>query len=436
MDRLDIGLISIVACMALMAIRVPIGVALISMSFIGIAWVINLNAAWGILSSIPYSFIATWELSAIPMFLLMGYVAAWSGMTKGLFTAMRLLFNWIPGNLAVASVGAAALFSAASGSSPATSAALARIAVPEMLKSKYDPALATGTIAAAGTLGSLIPPSIIMIIYGVFTNTEIGPLFVAGFLPGLLTAVCFSAMIIIRVKAKPALAPSSKLTLAPEERAAAYRDLWPLPTLIIGVLGGIMTGVFSPTEAGAVGALLAVLIAATRRSLSATVLWQSLRDAAISTAVIFFIAIGAAMFQRLMGISQIPAFFSGLILDFSDNKYIVILLISLIYLVLGCFLEPIGIMLLTLPIVLPLLIDLEIDLIWFGILSVKLLEIGLVTPPLGLNVYVVNTSLGGRVPLTTIFRGVTWFVVTDLFVLLMLVSFPQISLWLPGITAK
>lgn len=432
MDRLDMGLISVGVALVLMMIRVPIGLSLISVSFFGIAAIAGWRAAWGVMSSIPYSFIAAWELSAVPMFLLMGYVAARAGITNGLFNAMRMLFSWVPGSLAVASVGAAALFSAASGSSPATSAALARIAVPEMIKAKYEKGLATGTIAAAGTLGSLIPPSIIMVIYGVFTNTAIGPLFVAGVIPGVLTAIAFSLMIMMRVKFKPSLAPRSKVNLTEEERKAALMDIWPLPTLILGVLGSIMMGIASPTEAGALGALLAIVIAWQRKSLSVNMLWNSLIDAAISTSVIFFIALGAAMFQRLLGISQIPAFFSESILSISDNKYVVILLICLIYLVLGMFLESIGIMLLTLPVIMPLLSALDINLIWFGIISVKLLEIGLVTPPLGLNVYVVKSSLGRQVDLMTIFKGAGWFIATDIVVLTLLVAFPILSLWLPA----
>lgn len=432
MDRLDIGLISVGVALVLMAVRVPIGLSLISVSFVGIAAISSWKAAWGVLSTIPYSFIAAWELSAVPMFLLMGYVAARAGITNGLFAAMRVLFSWVPGSLAVASVGASALFAAASGSSTATSAALARIAVPEMIKAKYHKGLATGTIAAAGTLGSLIPPSIIMVIYGVFTNTAVGPLFVAGVIPGILTAVAFSTMIMIRVKLEPSLAPRSQVNLSEEECKAAFRDIWPLPTLILVVLGSIMLGIASPTEAGALGALMAILIAWKRKSISLGMLWDSLLDTATSTAGIFFIAIGAAMFQRLMGISQIPAFFSDSILSISDNKYVVILMISVVYLILGMFLDSIGIMLLTLPVVLPLLVALDFNMIWFGILVVKLLEIGMVTPPLGLNVYVVKSSLGNQVDLMTVFKGVSWFIVTDLLVLVALVAFPFLSLWLPA----
>ncbi|MDR5652211.1 TRAP transporter large permease subunit, partial [Ruixingdingia sedimenti] len=262
MDRLEIGIISVVVSLVLLAIRVPIGLTLISVSFVGIGAVASWKAAWGVLSSIPYSFAASWELSAVPMFLLMGYIAARGQLTSGLFGAMRVLFNWMPGSLAVASVSASALFASASGSSVATSAALSRIAVPEMLRANYSKSLATGTIAAAGTLGALIPPSILMVVYGVFTNTAIGPLFIAGIIPGLLTAGAFILMIIVRVMIDPRLAPRHTEAISARDRRAAFMGAWPLPVMVLAVLGTIMAGIATPTEAGALGAAMAILLAA------------------------------------------------------------------------------------------------------------------------------------------------------------------------------
>jgi C4-dicarboxylate transporter DctM subunit len=433
LDKVDIGLICLGITLLLMAIRLPIGIALIAVSFGGLASIINLRAAWGLVSTIPYSFAASWELSAVPMFLLMGYLSAKARLTSGLFVGMRILWSGVPGSLASASVGACAAFAAASGSSVATSAALARIAVPEMLKAGYDKALATGTIAAAGTLGSLIPPSILMVIYGLFTETSIRALFLAGFLPGLLTAVAFIAMITIRVKLRPEIAPRDTTVFTDEERSAAMRDLWPLPTLVLGVLGGIFAGVFTATEAGAIGATLVCMIAIIRRTFSFRMLLSAAVDSAVATSVMFVIAIGAALFVRLMGLSQLPEFLASQVLEFSDNKYVILLIISLVYLLLGMFIDSVGIMLLTLPILLPLLRAAGIDMVWFGIIAIKLLEIGLVSPPLGMNVFVVRTALGKLVDLPTIFRGAAWFMLTDLVVLLILIAFPIISLALPNL---
>ncbi|REF73345.1 tripartite ATP-independent transporter DctM subunit [Paracoccus versutus] len=435
-EKVDIGLISIGLTLLLMALRLPIGIALIGVSIGGIATVLNFRAAWSIANSIPYSFVASWELSAVPMFLLMGYLAARAELTTGLFVSMRILLNRIPGSLASASVAASALFAAASGSSVATSAALARIAVPEMLKAKYDKALATGCIAAAGTLGSLIPPSILMVIYGLFTDTSIGALFLAGVIPGVLTAFAFALMITIRVRLRPDIAPKSDVIFTREEKLAAFRDIWPLPMIIVGVLGGLFAGAFTPTEAGAVGAMLVCLISAVRRTLTFRMLLEAAKDAAVSTTVMFVIAMGAAMYIRLMGLTGVPDFLADQMLTLTDNTFLILLLISLIFIFLGMFIDSIGIMLLTLPVVMPLLQELGIDMIWFGIITIKLLEIGLITPPVGLNVYVVKSALGDKVKLTTVFRGAAWFLFADLLVLLLLILFPIISLWLPGQMAQ
>jgi C4-dicarboxylate transporter DctM subunit len=416
-----------------MALRVPIGLALGLSAFGGIALITNFDAAVGIVRAVPYSFVATWEFSAIPMFLLMGFVAAGTGVTRGLFIGLRNLCRNIPGGLASASVLATALFSSGSGSSLATAAAMSRITVPEMLKAGYNKGLATGAVAAAGGLGSLIPPSILMVIYGVFTGAPIGQLFMAGVLPGILTALAFVLLITVRVWLKPSLAP--KLVLAPGEvlEKAKFADIWPLPVLVLGVMGGIFTGAFSATEAGAVGAALAILVAFVRRTLTLQSLMTAIVDTAKSTAGIFVIAMGAAMFQRLMGLSQLPNELADVLLQISDNPIVIISLIAVCYIILGMFLDSMGIMLLTLPLLLPILIGLDINLVWFGIIVIKLLEIGLITPPVGMNCFVVKSSLGSQVDLATIFKGVFWFVIMEFVLVVILIAFPQISLYLPNL---
>lgn len=433
MDRVEFGLVGIGALLLLLLLRVPIGVALGLVAFVGVSVVLNPNVAFGLLGNVPFDFIGDWSLSAVPMFIFMGYVATEMKLTATLFSAMRVFLAGLPGSLAVASVSACALFAAASGSSVATSASMSRISVPEMLRLGYQPALASGTVAAAGTLGSLIPPSILMVLYGIFAEVSIRQLFAAGVLPGLLTAAMFMAMIMIRVKITPSLAPDMPDRPGLRERFGALRGIWPLPLLVFGVLGGIYVGVFTPTEAGAVGAMMALAIALGQRNFTWARFWRAATATATATASIFIIAVGAGLFARFMAFTGVPAYMSGLLIGGGQSDILLIIQIAILLIILGMFVDSIGIMLLTLPILLPILKEAEVDLIWFGIIVIKLLEIGLITPPVGLNVFVMKSSLGRLVTLPQIFRGVTWFIVVDLMVLALLISFPWISLWLPSL---
>ncbi|SOE16596.1 tripartite ATP-independent transporter DctM subunit [Hoeflea halophila] len=432
MDRLEIGLVGVAVMFLAILLRVPIAVAMGLTSFGGIWLMMGQMPAIGIAKAIPYEMIGDWNLSAVPMFLLMGYLASGAGLTKGLFNAARVFLNRVPGGLAIASVASSALFSSASGSSVATAAAFSRIAIPEMLKAGYAPSLATGSVAAAGTLGSLIPPSVLLIIYGLMMNVSIATLFLAAVVPGILSGVVFAAMIALRCMVNPELAPKLSEHTNWREKLALIRETWPLPLLIAGVLGGIFSGIFTATEAGAVGAFLAGLIALSRGSLTIEMMRRALIDTAVSTAAIFIIVVSAALFARFIALSSLPVWvtaqFAGL-----DTIWVIVL-ICLLYLVLGCFLESISIILLTVPVLAPLLTDLDINLIWFGVLAVKLLETGLITPPVGMNVYVIKSSLGNAVSLGTIFAGVSWFILADLVTITLLVAFPTITLWLPGLT--
>nr|WP_199899726.1 TRAP transporter large permease subunit [Sneathiella glossodoripedis] len=338
--------------------------------------------------------------------------------------------------MAVTGVAASALFASASGPSVATASAMARIAVPEMLKHKYEPGFASGVIAASGTLGSLIPPSILMVLYGIYAEVSIGALFIAGFLPGLISAGLYVGMIILRAHFNPELAGNghSQPSTGIAEKLSALSDVWPLPILIGAVLGGIFTGLFSPTEAGAVGALVATMIAALRRQLN----WQNFKEAVklavVGSSSIFAILIGTLFFTRFLVLSGLPTDLAQMVLSLTDgNPYLIILGVAVIYVILGMFVESIGLMLLTLPIILPLVAGADMNLIWFGIIIIKLLEIGLITPPIGLNVYVIKGALGSRVSLQNIFRGVTWFLVMDIIALLLIVAIPSLSLWLPKV---
>jgi tripartite ATP-independent transporter DctM subunit len=430
-----LGSLSLILVLFFIAIRLPIGVALGSIGLGGIIWLRDVDVAIGVIKDTPYEFSASWTLTAIPMFLLMGSIAHNSGISQSLFVAARLWFSALPGGLAVATNMACAAFAAASGSSVATAAAMGRIAIPEMLRHGYDKALATGVVASAGTLGSLIPPSILFVLYGIFAEVSIVKLLIAGVFPGLLTAAVYTIMIIARAKINPAIAPP----LNPDEIAALKPDrwkslmkVWPIVVLIVGIIGGLYGGIFTPTEAGAAGAFLALVIAFIQGRLDMQVFRDSLMEAIGATAQIFFVAMGAVVYSKFLALTGLPYYLGGLMGDMALNPLFLVLAMSLVYIFLGMFLDPLGLLLLTLPVLLPMFEALDLDLIWLGVLVVKYLEIGLLTPPVGFNVYVIKSVVGDSIPLETIFRGVGWFLACEVVIVALLIAFPQISLYLPG----
>ena len=431
MDPLTIGFCGIIALLLLLLLRVPIGVALGIVSLVGIGLVRGVDSIYGAARTMPYTFVAKWELSAVPMFLLMGSVTYYSGLTAGLFKAMRLWLSRLPGGLAVATNFACAGFAAASGSSMATAASMGRLAVPEMQKYRYDMGLATGVVAAAGTLGSLIPPSILLIIFGMMTETSIGKLFIAGIIPGLLTAAVYAIMIVGRCMANPALAPAVEERVTWAERFRALLDIWQLPVLILIVIVTLYTGVATTTEAAALGAAFAFVIAIANGTFSLQLVRASVWESLKSTSTILFISVGAIFFSRFLALCGLPQFMAGLASGMEFSPILLMVFIGMVYLVLGMFLDPIGLMLLTVPIFLPFFKAAGLDAVWMGIMVIKFVEIGLITPPVGLNAFVVKGILGDSVSIGTVFRGLAWFVLAEVVVVILLFAFPQIVLYLP-----
>ncbi len=434
MDRVDIGFIGVALTIAFILFRAPVGIVLATVGFAGIAALTSFKAAWSIASNVPFELIGDWNLSAVPMFLLMGFLASEAGLTRGLFQAARIFLARIPGGLASSTVVASAIFAAASGSSVATAASFSRIAIPEMLDARYDRGLACGSVAVSGTLGALIPPSILMILFGIFAEVSIGKLFLAGVVPGILSALVFILLITVRVLVKPDLAPRIEMKVSREEKSAAILEIWPLPLLIVLVIGSIFLGIATPTEAGALGALLAMMIALARRSLTFPIFSKSVIDTISGTASIFVVIVGASLFSRFVALSGMASAMTDALGFAIEHPILLVVLTSVIYIFLGMFLESVSLMLLTLPLLLPLYHVAGIDLIWFGVICVKLLEIGLVTPPVGLNVYVIKGALGDRVSLGEVFRGTAWFLLADMVTLALLIAFPIISLWLPTLS--
>ncbi len=433
MTSLSIGFIGLVSVLILIAIRLPIGVALGGASILGVAAIRGFDVAAGLVKTITFEFAASWSLSAIPMFLLMGAVAHNSGISASLFQAARLWLGGLPGGLAVAANFACAGFSAASGSSVATAAAMGRITIPEMINQGYDKGLSTGVVAAAGTLGSLIPPSILMVIYGIFAEVSISKLLIAGVIPGILTAFVYALMIIVRCKLNPSLAPRTHHKPDLNEKIRSLGTVWPLRVLVVGIIGGIYGGIVTPTEAGAFGAFLSFLIAFASGRMNIKVFWNSVSEAVIGTAQIFFVAMGAVLLTKFLALSGVPNYLNQSFGALLQDPLYLVLAAAVLYLFLGMFLEPLGLMLLTLPLLLPLFENVGADLIWLGVLVIKFLEVGLMTPPVGLNVYVVKSSVGDSVPLGTIFGGVSWFLLCEAIVITLLIIYPEIALLLPNL---
>jgi len=433
MTDIEIGLTGLATLIALIAVRVPIGIALIAVSFTGLYALMGPRVAWGAMSIIPYKFTSSWILSSIPMFLFLGFISYHTQLTRGMFNAARIWLSGLPGGLAIASIFGSAGFAAVSGSSIACSAAMGRIAIPEMMKHRYHPELATGTVAVAGTIGALIPPSIILILYGVIAQISISALFLGGIMAGLMTAVGYTLVVLVRVWLNPELAPERDASVTLREKLLALRETWPILLIMIGIFGGLFGGVFTPTEAGAVGAALACLVAIVSGQMTFSRFMMAARETLMTTAALLIIAIGASLLTRFLALSGAGNFLSEGILSIASNPVLLMIGIVCVYLLMGMFLEPIGAMLLTLPIILPVVDASGWSLLWFGVVLTKLLEIGMITPPIGMNVFVIKSVVGELVKTSAIFRGVAWFIVMDLILVAILSAFPGLVLWLPNL---
>jgi len=433
MTELQIAGIFIAALLAMILMRIPIGISLIAVSFVGLWQMFNWNIAWGSLGIVPYNFANSWVLSSIPAFLFMGFICYYTRLTQGLFNAAQIWLSNLPGGLAIASVFGCAGFAAVTGSSVACSAAMGKIAVPEMVRNRYSAELATGTVAAAGTIGALIPPSILMILYGIISRQSVSSLFLGGLVIGFITLFAYIAVIVIRVKLNPELAPPVKIEATRAQKIKALGQTWPILAIVIGVFAGLFGGAFTPTEAGAIGAMLSMIVAIVNRSLTFKALRMAITETLTTTAALLIIAVGASLLTRFLALSGIGDALSDTILGFGVSPLMIMVGIVVIYLILGMMLEPVGAMLLTLPIVLPIVDETGYSLLWFGVLLVKLLEIGMITPPMGMNVFVIKGVIGNLATLSQVFRGVFWFVVIDLVIVAVMIAFPNLVLFLPNL---
>ncbi len=416
-----------------LAAGVHIGVALGLGGILGMYLAIGPDAALGQLATVPFSTTNSFTLAVIPLFILMGSLATQARLTTDLYRAAYYWLGRLPGGLAMATTLASAAFGAACGSSVVNAAVFTRMALPEMTKFGYDKRLSAGCIAASGTLASLIPPSILMVVYAVITEQSVGRLLIAGLLPGLLSAAIYMGGIYVRARRNPAIAPIPDVEISWGERWRSLYGVWGVVFLFLLVIGGIYGGLFTPTYAGAVGAFGAFLIVIVKRRLDRRTLIETFKDAGITTSVIFIIVVGGILFARFLTYTGLVADISTELLALELHPYLYLLAFAMIYLVLGMFIDPIAIMVMTLPVMFPIMTGAGFNPIWLGVISIKLAEISLITPPVGLNVYVVRSASPIPLSLEDVFAGVMPFLVLDVFTLGLLIVFPGIVLVLPDL---
>jgi tripartite ATP-independent transporter DctM subunit len=427
-DDITIGFVGTGLLIALVLVGVRVVYATAAVGLLGVVAMIGWDAGATNVGMIPHAKGSIYALSVIPMFILIGFLAFHAGMTQALFDAARKWLGWVPGGLAVATVFAPAGFAAVSGASTATAAVISRVAIPEMLKYGYDPRLAAGVVAAGGTLASLIPPSAILVIYAIIVEESVGRLLVAGFIPGIVSALVYAAIIILRAKLNPELGrPLRGFTW--NQRIRSVPGTLPIVFVIAVIFSSMYAGWATPTEAGAVGSFVVFVIA-----LINGMRWKTLREALLETAkltvMIFSLIWGVLIFVRFLGFAGLPEMFANFVIGLPFPPIVIMIFILLFYVILGMFMDAIGMLLLTLPVVYPAVIGLGYDPIWFGIIVVKMCEVCLITPPIGLNCYVV-AGVRPDIPLSAVFRGIGPFFICDILTLGLFLAFPEIITWLP-----
>jgi len=431
MSLTAIGIIGLAFLVILLFSKMPVGFVMAFLGFIGFSYVVTPSAGLSLLAKDVFDTFSSYSLTVIPLFVFMGQIAFYSGISKRLYDSVYALMGHRRGGLTIATIAACAGFSAISGSTNATAATMATVTLPEMKRYKYDMSLATGTVAAGGSLGILIPPSTIFVVYGIMTEQSIGKLFIAGILPGMLLSILFMLTVFIRVSISPSLAP-------PGERTSLKQKILSLTGVVEAllifalVMGGLFYGIFTPTEAAAVGAFLTLIVSLVRRQLTWKGFLGSLMDTTRISCMVMVIVTGAVVFGHFMAITRIPFDLANWVSMLPLPTYAIMGVIVIIYLFGGCFMDALAMVMLTIPIFFPVSTALGFDPIWFGVAIVLVTEMGVITPPVGVNVYVVH-GIAKDVPLEVIFKGVAPFVLALLVCVMILLLFPQIVLFLPGL---
>ena len=424
-----LGLLGIIVLVILILARMWIGLAMILVGLLGIVFIMGPKGAFSAVATIPFLKVAYYPISTIPLFLLMGTLIGNTGIGEDLYSTANKLVGQSRGGLAIATLLAGAVFAAVTGVAMAAIAVFGKVALPQMRKHGYDDRLATGSIASASTLAFLIPPSLAFIIYGIITETSIAFLFMAGILPGVLVTAAYIITTRIITARRPGAGPAGPKTNL-REKVSSLKYVWHVLILFLLVLGGIYGGVFTPTEAGAIGSFGAIIITAASRRLTPKILFDSLKETARATGMMFLLIIGAYIFIRFLALSKLPFMLSEFLVQLPWPPMAVFAVLVLFYIVIGMFLEIFSAVILTVPIILPALLAMGIDPIWFGVIVVLVINMGLVTPPVGIAAYMLAGMTG--VPSFTVFRGVLPFLIAAIVCIIILAIFPQIALFLPG----
>jgi len=428
-----VGVIGILLLLLVMLTGMPIAFVFGVLGFLGVIYMIGLQPALNMLALDVWDVFGSYTLTVIPVFLLMGMIAFHSGISQRLYYAGHVMFGRVRGGLAMGTIMACAAFSACCGSSPATAASMGAVSLPEMRRYKYADSLATGCVAAAGTLGILIPPSIAMVIYGIMTENSIGKLFIAGILPGILLTVLYILAVAVMAFIKPDLVgPPAQSSTLKEKATALFSGVGETVIIFALIMGGMFLGYFTPTEAGAAGAAGLLLLAVLRRQLSWKGFVTAVMSSLSSTAMIMLIIAGATIYGHFLSLTQLPIVSATWVLELGWHPYAIVLVILGIYLVGGCFMDSLALLLLTLPIFYPVSQHLGFDPIWFGVLVVVAMEMALITPPVGINVYVIK-GVARDVPLQTIFKGIFPFLIAQIVLVLILIFLPQTATYLPSL---
>jgi tripartite ATP-independent transporter DctM subunit len=431
MDPLMTGIVGIVVVFLLLIFRMPIAYALMLVGFAGTAYLSSFNAAFPMIPRTLYGVSSFYAFTVIPLFVAMGCFAEQAGMIKNIYDAFDKWFRILPGGLAIATIGASAGFAAVSGSSVATAAAIGTCALPEMRKFGYSPKLAAGSIAAGGTLGWLIPPSVGFIIYAMLTEQSVGKLLIAGIVPGFLLAAAYIIIIVLWVKIDPSLAPPTEGKISWQEKFATLKKIWSAMVTFLLVVGGMYVGFFTPTEAAAIGATILFIVNLSSGKLNRVSLNEALRKTVQISVMILLLVAGANIFSFFLALSTLPMVLSGWVSNLDVSPYLIITVICVIYLFMGCFLDGVSIMVMTMPVLFPIIIGLQFDPIWFGVIVMLMMEAGLITPPMGLNVFAV-AGVAKDIPLVEIFKGIMPFLIAILVVAFLMALFPSIVLFLPN----